>query len=68
MIIINIDMPENCHDCPCFDYEYDECQITKNFPTPDNINRRLEGCPLIEVKTIEDNGARFWKTVPNNGV
>lgn len=48
MITINIDMPENCHNCPCFDYEYDECQITHNFPTLDNINRRLEDCPLKE--------------------
>lgn len=50
MITIDIDMPENCHDCPCFDYEYDECQITKNSPTIENINRRLEDCPLKEAK------------------
>lgn len=53
MILIDIDMPENCHDCPCFDYEYDECQITKNSPTTENINRRLEDCPLKEA--VDEN-------------
>lgn len=58
MISIDIDMPENCHDCPCYDYEYDECQITKKFTTLDNINFRLEDCPLKEVP--KDNKGRSY--------
>lgn len=64
MIIIDIDMPQNCHDCPCWDYEYDECQIMQKYLLLDA--KKLEDCPLKEVP--KDKADRFWQTVQNNGV
>lgn len=37
-------MPKRCLDCPCFDYEYAECQVNV-------VATRENGCPLVEVPT-----------------
>ena len=50
MIQLNIDMPETCADCPCND-DYYRCGATGNeFDFPSFNDRRMDDCPLIEVK------------------
>ena len=49
MIVIDMDMPGNCAKCPCYDYEYNVCKITKLEPYGDIIYlSRLPDCPLQE--------------------
>ena len=67
MLIIDKDMPKCCYECPCYDNEWAICNLNKKYMFG-NDQKRDKSCPLIEVKTIEHNGTRFWKTVPNNGV
>ena len=52
-IILDIDMPVACSTCPCFDYEFINCQVIDekaDWGTYDK--KRLDNCPLKE----EQNG------------
>ena len=59
MIMIDIEMPEKCGECPCFHAEYPmHCQIIK----PPDKNKRLaapyglprpDWCPLKEQESVE---------------
>lgn len=46
MIIIDIEKPKRCYDCPCNDFEYGQCQITeKAIEDYDEIRK---DCPIKE--------------------
>ena len=47
-VLINIKMPTNCCDCPCYDFDYMRCQILKRDPRYPNLEK-LDNCPLVEV-------------------
>lgn len=52
MIVLDIPMPKNCHDCPCWDYEECECQIVQeeeHYPAEVSITSeyRLTKCPIV---------------------
>ena len=52
MIKIDMEMPERCVDCPCFNGEYEVCQSNDEerlFPRDMEI-KKPDWCPLIEVK------------------
>ena len=68
MLIIDKDMPKCCYECPCYDNEWATCNLLNSKYVFGKYEKRDESCPLIEVKTIEHNGTRFWQTVQNNGV
>ena len=65
MLIIDKEMPKNCYDCPCFDIEWSNCNLTKSYVFSHDKDR-AENCPLKEVS--EDRVEQFWITVQNNGV
>ena len=72
MIIIDIEMPEKCGECPCFHAEYPmHCQLIK----PPDKNKRLSApyglprpdwCPLKEQEAVEptfkqgEDGVFVW--------
>ena len=54
MVILNIEMPSCCHDCPAYDdrWDYPTCYITNesrgyNFKI---YEKRMPKCPLEEIK------------------
>ena len=50
MILIDIEMPENCTECPCLNDEYFHCQIGWRSCKDDNvIKHRPDWCPLQEL-------------------
>lgn len=59
MIMIDIEMPEKCGECPCFHAEYPmHCQLIK----PPDKNKRLvapyglpkpDWCPLLNAENLE---------------
>lgn len=47
MILIDIDMPKGCEECPCFDNAYGECQIdAKNTIGFVDLEERSAKCPI----------------------
>ena len=48
MIMIDIEMPSYCYDCPCHNGENGRCQISGNFIA----DERPFDCPLIAVDKI----------------
>lgn len=51
MVQIDIDMPENCIECPIHDGEYGRCNVNKNISV--NFEERPRKCPLIEPEQEE---------------
>lgn len=56
MILLPIEMPSNCIDCPCHNDDRCYCQLLKNDKADwemdiDFFNNRRENCPLIEMHT-----------------
>lgn len=52
MLLIDIEMPKSCMNCPIFDGEYGFCNILKNYNKPskrDCSSSRQKNCPLIEI-------------------
>ena len=45
-VILPIEIPESCLDCPCHDGEYGVCNLTRK--TIDDV--RPDDCPIQEVK------------------
>lgn len=65
MIVIDMDMPKNCEECPCFDNAYGECQIdAKNTIGFADLEERSPRCPIkcdikdikAEIEQVEING------------
>lgn len=61
MLMIDMDMPEDCIDCPLCHSEFFWCKLKEIIPVDkdiiedwDGFDGRPEWCPLIEVKN-EDN-------------
>lgn len=53
MIMIDIEMPEDCIDCPIQHTEFGCCKLNPDMDW-DGFDGRPEWCPLVEVKN-EDN-------------
>jgi hypothetical protein len=56
-VVIDIDMPKMCEDCPAFDNYWDTCNLTKKSPPIDfnnldatHIMPRPDWCPLRELE------------------
>lgn len=53
-VIINIDMPKSCDDCPLYDdrWDYPTCYVTNKSRgyNWDYRNHRMSNCPLTEIK------------------
>ena len=47
MLLIDMDMPKCCSDCPLM-YDYLECSVTKKRLKSTMENERLADCPLSE--------------------
>ena len=45
-VILNIEMPTNCLDCPCCDKDSGWCQVTGQAI----FMERPHNCPLVEVR------------------
>ena len=47
------ELPNNCSDCPCYDYEYSCCNVTDiDLCITDNFSRyeqRHKNCPLLSL-------------------
>lgn len=58
MVIIEMEMPKSCNDCPMYDdrWDYPTCYITdKSMGYKFNIfDRRMPHCPLKEIKEKKD--------------
>ena len=57
MIMIDMEMPEDCIDCPLCHSEFGWCKLKEIIPVDDEViedwdgfNGRPKWCPLIEVK------------------
>lgn len=46
MIMIDIEMPESCEVCPCFDNVYGECQIDPKNTIDIDVCERSDRCPI----------------------
>ncbi len=57
VLIEGVKMPKNCKECPCFNLKYDKwawCQVKDSPLIPPY--ERTNWCPLVEVKSEEENG------------
>lgn len=43
------ELPEDCTDCPCYDFDIGGCQCKDPHFTYQSIDR-FKGCPLIDIK------------------
>lgn len=52
-ILLNIQMPKNCDECPCNDDNW-RCGATgEYFDYDDMYAKRRDDCPLVEVETVD---------------
>ena len=65
MVLLNIEMPSCCADCPMYDdrWDYPACYVTDesrgyNF---DIFNKRMPNCPLKEIKKCNLKGMNKFK-------
>lgn len=49
MIIIKTDMPKNCIECPCYDREWNCCNLEEYRKWDKKKDGRPDNCPLIEI-------------------
>ena len=60
MIELDIQMPENCLDCPMCDGEYGYCHVDCNIDVGiEGINKRPTDCPLKERKKGKFIGTEY---------
>lgn len=59
--ILVIDMPKNCHDCPCYHEGYGRCTITEKFI--EEVGIVDSWCPLkpLPQKKIPENPDETWE-------
>lgn len=50
MIQIDMEMPEDCIDCPIHNDEFLCCNLEPDIKDWDGFDGRPEWCPLVEVK------------------
>lgn len=55
MIQIDMEMPENCHSCRFRDEDYSFCHATMTGLTIWYDENRQDFCPLVEIKTTDDD-------------
>ena len=65
--IREINMPENCMDCPLFDGEYGDCNIIEETKA-DAAEERAENCPLAEIVTCKDCKHNYEDTCDFDGL
>lgn len=50
MIQIEMEMPEDCIDCPIYNDEFSCCNLEPDIEDLDCFDGRPDRCPLVEVK------------------
>ena len=59
MLLIDKPMPETCEKCPCYDEEFNYCNVLEKAVDKDiwwdSVRRRMDDCPLRETKAQMDN-------------
>lgn len=60
ILIKNLQMPENCFDCPCSDTEFNECKAAYHYTLHKDEYGTFDGvkpdwCPLVEIKLRAPN-------------
>lgn len=59
MVVIDIDIPKRCWDCPLINAEYAYCQVTGD--EIDNRSEKLSDCPIkyviMEPDELDDPGS-----------
>ena len=61
VLIPDIGIPKTCSNCPCYDAEYEMCNLTKNeivWSRP-ALTSRAEDCPLIEIVRCRE--CKHWE-------
>ena len=48
LFIRDVKMPDNCHECACFNYEHYICQATGKTPFENVAQWRASDCPLSD--------------------
>lgn len=46
-VVVRMEMPEGCWDCPCVNGEYGYCQAYKEYRQIEDPNERPSWCPII---------------------
>lgn len=54
ILIKGMEMPESCLYCPCHEAVLNLCQATVSFLIDEG--ERPDNCPLVEVKTMDEEG------------
>ena len=55
MILIDVQMPEGCKDCPCYEKSlYGKCNLKKEWLSVQDNNKRPGWCPLKEIRLCKD--------------
>ena len=58
MIVIDMDMPKSCHECCCYDVEYQKCVIaSKGIPNRYHYDgsAKPQWCPTVcDINAIRD--------------
>ena len=71
MIVIDMDMPESCNECPLFDNEYLHCQKTKERCETWAFEPK-QSCPIkcdieqikTEIKRFSDKEQPYFNGIP----
>ena len=55
MIRIDVQMPEGCKECPCYEKSlYGKCNLKKEWLSIEDNEKRPGWCPLKEITLCED--------------
>ena len=69
-VLINMEMPESCFDCP-FMYGRRYCRanskIEFNDPDYSELKGRYDGCPLVPATNVRPVAKAKWEWNDNNG-
>ena len=52
VLIPDMEMPDTCSECPCYDAEHEWCNVTEKeiIWCKPALTTRAEDCPLVEVQ------------------
>ena len=56
MFIPNKEMPDKCINCPCYDGEFNICQVTGEYSSGEYswcYDRRPDTCPIVGIEINE---------------